>query len=254
MEEENMTLVDHLDALRRVLVVSLISVIPGAVLGWMYREDVLRVLIKPVRAMNYELVFITPTEAMVAYFKLAFFAGIIVASPVMAFQFWRFILPALHANEKRNILILMPASLLLFIGGIAFAYFSVYNIAVQFLLSFGGEGLSPMLSLSKYISFAIWFLLPFGFIFEMPLVILALAKFGVVTPKFLASKRKWAFLGVFVLAAVITPTTDVIAQGAMGIAVYLLYEISILLAYFVRPRNKKKPVAVVDASVDSQEK
>lgn len=238
MQEENMTLVDHLDALRRVLMVSLIAVIPGAVVGWIYREEILKVLIVPVQALNYKLVFITPTEAMLAYFKLAFFAGVIIASPIMAYQFWKFILPALHANEKRYMMILLPSSLLLFVGGIAFAYYSVYNYAVQFLLGFGGEGLTPMLSLSKYISFAIWFLLPFGFIFEMPLVILALAKVGVVTPKFLASKRKFAFVGVFVLAAVITPTTDFIAQGAMGLAVYLLYEISIVLAHFVRPRKK----------------
>jgi len=235
-----MSILDHLEALRRVFIVSFVAVIPGAVLGWIIREKVLALLVAPVKRLNYDLVFITATEALTAYLKISVVAGIIFASPVIAYQFWRFVLPALHTHEKRYLLIFIPASVLLFVGGIAFAYYSVFSYAVKFLLSFGGEGLAPMLSLSKYLSFTIWFLLPFGVIFEMPLVIVAMARMGAVTPQFLASKRKFAVLAVFAIAAVVTPTTDMITQGIMGGAMYLLYEISIWLAYLVRPGRKKK--------------
>jgi len=240
LSDKPMSILDHLEALRRVFIVSFVSVIPGAVLGWMIREQILALLVAPVKRLNYDLVFITATEALTAYLKISVVAGIIFASPVIAYQFWKFVLPALHTHEKRYLILFIPVSVLLFVGGIAFAYYSVFSYAVKFLLSFGGEGLAPMLSLSKYLSFTIWFLLPFGVIFEMPLVIVAMARMGVVTPGFLASKRKFAVLAVFAIAAVVTPTTDMITQGIMGGAMYLLYEISIWLAYLVRPGRKQK--------------
>ncbi|WP_418790457.1 twin-arginine translocase subunit TatC [Phosphitispora sp. TUW77] len=247
-----MSILDHLEALRRVVIISFISIIPGAVVGWMIRERILAFLVLPVKKLEYDLVFITATEALTAYMKISLVAGLIIASPVIAYQFWKFVLPALHAHEKRYLIIFMPVSVLLFVGGIAFAYYSVFVYAVGFLLSFGGEGLSPMLSLNKYLSFTIWFLLPFGAMFELPLVIIILARLGIVTPGFLASKRKFALLAIFVIAAVVTPTTDMITQGIMGGAMYLLYEISIWLAYLVRPGRKKK-IAVPETEVDNSE-
>jgi len=240
MSDKSMSILEHLDELRRVIIISLLSVIPGAVLGWYVRDYVLAALIVPVKRMDYNLVFISATEALTTEIKIAVVAGLIFASPVISYQVWKFILPALHTHEKRYIMILVPVSLLLFAGGIAFAYYSVFIYAVQFLLSFGGEGLTPMLSLSKYLSFAIWFLLPFGLMFELPLLIVALARLGIVTPRFLAAKRKWAVLAVFLIAAIVTPTTDMFTQGVMGLAMYLLYEISIWLAYLVRPRRKRQ--------------
>jgi len=245
-----MSILEHLDALRRVLIVSLISVIPGSILGWTVREQILDILVAPVKELNYDLVFIGATEALTAHLKIAVVAGLVFASPIIAFQFWRFVLPALHANEKRYIVMFVPASVLLFAGGMVFAYYSVYTYAIRFLLSFGGEGLSPMLSLSKYLSFSIWFLLPFGVIFELPLVVLVLARLGFVTPRFLGAKRKWAFLAAFVISAVVTPTTDMLTQGIMAGAMYLLYEISIWLAYLVRPR--RKIAATADSGTEAE--
>lgn len=238
MNDQPMSVLEHLNALRRVLIISLISTIPGAIVGWMVREQILNIITRPVRAMNYKLVYIGATEALTAEIKIAIFAGMVIASPVIAYQFWKFVLPALHANEKRYIVTFVPLSLLLFVGGIAFGYYTVYNFAIQFLLSFGGEGLTPMLSLSKFLSFAFWFLIPFGLMFEMPLLIMALARLGIVSPEFLGSKRKVALLLSFVIAGIATPTTDMITQGIMGGAMFLLFEISIWLAYLVRPRIK----------------
>ncbi len=237
MEDKPMSLLEHLDALRRVLIISLISILPGAVAGWYIREEILRVLVRPVKTMGYDLVFIGATEAFTAQLKIAVIAGLLIALPVIMYQVWKFVLPALHVHERRYIITFVPVSVLLFAGGILFAYYTVFNYAVRFLLSFGGDGLTPMLSLSKYLSFSIWFLLPFGVIFELPLVVVALARLGLVTPRFLATKRKWAFLAVFVIAAVVTPTTDMLTQAVMALAMYLLYEVSIWLSYLVRPKT-----------------
>jgi len=242
---------EHLEALRRVIIVSLISMIPGAVAGWFVRQQILDVMVRPVRDMGYDLVYIGTTEAFTAQLKIALLAGLIIALPVILYQLWRFIVPALYENERRYIMILVPASLLMFAAGIAFAYFTIFTYAIQFLLSFGGEGLTPMLSLSKYISFVIWFLLPFGIIFQLPLVVVILARLGVVTPRFLAGKRKWAFLIAFVVSAIATPTTDILSQSVMAFAIYFLYEISIWLSYIVRPK-KQEGKGEITASSDNE--
>ncbi len=241
MADKPMSILDHLEALRRVLIISLISIIPGSIAGWFIREDIMRILIKPVSDLHYKLVYIGATEALTAEIKIAFFAGLVLALPVIAYQIWKFVLPALHATEKRYIRIFVPLSVILFIGGIVFGYYTVFIYGVQFLLSFGGEGLTPMLSLGKYLSFALWFLIPFGIMFELPLVILLLVRIGLMSPKYLASKRKWVLLAAFVIAAVATPTTDMFSQSVMALAIYLLYEISIWVSYLVRPKKVKLP-------------
>ncbi len=243
MQDKPMSILEHLDALRRVLVVSFISIIPGSVIGWFVREDVLHILVRPVNQMGYHLVYIGTTEAFTAELKIAIIAGVVFASPIIAYQFWRFLLPALHAHEKRYLLTFVPVSLLLFAIGVSFAYFIVFSYAIKFFLSFSGEGLlQPMLTLSKYLSFTIWLLVPFGLIFELPLLVVLLARLGLISPEFLARYRKWAFLAVFIFAAIITPTVDMFTQTAMGLAMYLLYEVSIWLSYLIR-RKKKAQVA-----------
>jgi len=238
MSDQSMSLIEHLEALRRALVISAISVIPGAVAGWFIRENILNVLVRPLSEMGYTLVYIAATEALTAGIKMAFFAGISIASPVIAYQIWKFVLPALHAHEKRYILIFVPVSVILFISGIAFGYYTVFLYGVKFLLGFAGEDLTPMLSLGKYLSFSLWFLLPFGVVFEMPLIILLLVRLGILTPRYLASKRKWVLVACFVVAAVATPTTDMFTQGIMALAIYMLYEISLWISYLVRPKKK----------------
>ncbi len=241
MSDKPMSILEHLEALRRVLIVSFISLIPGAVLGWYIREDILRILVRPVSNMHQKLVYIGTTEAFTAELKVALIAGVVLASPVIAYQFWKFILPALHAHEKRYIIIFVPVSVLLFAAGVVFGYFTVFTYAIKFFLSFGSDQvnlvLTPMLSLSKYLSFTVWFLLPFGLMFEMPLVILLLARLGIISPEFLAAKRRWAILIAFVISGVVTPTTDMFTQGIMGGAMYLLFEVSIWLCYLMRPRK-----------------
>ena len=254
MQDKPVSILKHLEDLRRVFVIGAISIIPGAILGWFIREHILRILVKPVNDLGHKLVYIGTTEAFSVELYVAFTFGIIFASPVIAYQFWRFVLPALHAHEKRYIRIFVPVSLFLFAGGVAFAYYTAFTFAIKFFLSFGDGGLNPfltpMLSLSKYLSFTLWFLVPFGLIFELPLLLLLLARLGIISPAFLAAKRKWALLIAFAFAGIITPTTDMLTQSTMGLAVYLLYEISIWLSYLVYSK-KAAQTAVVDGEADT---
>ncbi|HWI54783.1 MAG TPA: twin-arginine translocase subunit TatC, partial [Desulfobacteria bacterium] len=133
MKEEAMSIMDHLSALRRTIVLSIISVIPGAVVGWFIRQQILAVLIKPVVDMKKQLVYLGATEAFTTELLIAAFAGIVIAMPFIAYQFWRFVLPALHAHEKRYLITFVPFSLILFVVGIVFGYFTVFSYGIKFL-------------------------------------------------------------------------------------------------------------------------
>lgn len=249
MQDEAMSIFEHLQALRRALIYSIISIIPGAVVGWIIRKEILRILIKPVYDLHYQLVYIGATEAFTAELLIAVFAGVAIALPYIAYQFWKFVLPALHAHERRYIVIFVPFSIILFVVGVIFGYFTVFTYGVRFLLGFGMEGITPTLSLGRYLSFTIWFLLPFGIMFELPLVLLLLIRMGLVSREFLASKRKVVAVGSFIVSAVATPTTDMFSQTVMAVAIYVLFESSIWISYFIKP--SKRPVPVEEAIDDS---
>lgn len=239
MTDQQMSIIEHLEALRRALMISMLSVMPGAIVGWFIREEIFKVLVRPVTEMHYKLVYITATEAFRTELKIALFAGVAIASPMIAYQIWKFILPALHAHERRYIMFFVPVSVVLFISGVVFGYYSVFLYGVKFLLNFAGEELTPMLSLGSYMSFSLWFLLPFGLIFELPLLILLLVGIGILTPQFLSAKRKWVLVIAFVASAIITPTTDIFTQGVMALAIYLLYEVSIWISYLVGRKDRR---------------
>ncbi len=251
--EKKMSILKHLEELRRVLIVSFISIIPTSAVGWYFRLQILKLLTKPVDKMHYKLVYIGPTEAFVANIQLAIMAGVILASPIIIWQIWSFVAPALKQKEKKSALVVIPVSMLLFVGGVVFGYFTVFNFGIEFLLGFGGESLAPMLSLSKYLSFAFWFLLPFGLIFEMPLVILFLTRIGIVTPEFLAKNRRYAILLIFIISAVVTPTTDMLSQFAMGGPMYILYEISIWLSRFMKVKRNQQEAEEEEEDEEDEE-
>jgi len=238
MSEKTMSILEHLEDLRRVLLISILSLVPASAVGWYYREQLLALLTEPVKALDQKLVYLAMTEAFMVELKLAIIAGFILASPVIFWQVWSFILPALQTHERRYLLVMVPLSVLLFCGGIVFGYSTVFRFGLKFFLGFATEGLTPMLSLSKYLTFTFWFLLPFGLMFELPLVMFFLAKIGIVNYRFLAKNRKFALLIIFIISAVATPTTDLVTQAAMAIPMYVLFEMSIWIVRFVRPRSR----------------
>ncbi|MBZ4688205.1 MAG: Sec-independent protein translocase TatC [Clostridiales bacterium] len=240
MDDKNMSVTEHLSELRRVFLVSFIAVFIASVIIYLgFRERILEFFLQPVKDMEVSFVFVGMTEAFLTKIKLSVLAGFIIALPVVSWQVWSFIVPALRPNEKKFVYILVPISLVLFVCGIVFAYTTVFHLAARFLLVEAGEGLQPMIAISKYISFIIYFLLPFGIVFQLPLVVAFLSRTGIVTAKALSEKRKHAILVIFTVAAILTPP-DIISQILLAGPVLVLYEVSILVAKIIKP--KKKPV------------
>ena len=218
-----MTLVGHLGELRRRIVVSIVAVIAGTSVAYYFIEDLMRFVTLPAG----KLYFMSPAEGFFAYLKLSVFAGLMLALPVVLWQVWAFVAPALTQTETKWAIIMVPGSVLLFFTGVSFAYFVVWPAAVKFFLGFGTETLLPMLSLGQYLSFLISFIIPFGIIFNLPLILLVLAKMGLVSSAFLARKRRIMILVAFIVGGIITPTPDVFSQTMMAVPIILLYEASI---------------------------
>lgn len=169
--------------------------------------------------------------------NMAVLAGMIIASPVVIWEIWGFIKPALYPQEKRKFRLLFVLALLLFLTGVVFCYFAVYSLAVDFFLVAGDSLATPMLSIDKYVSFLFGFLVPFGVAFQLPVVLYLTTRVGLTTPDMLRSKRKYVILAIFVLAAILTPP-DVVSQVALGLPMCGLYEIGILVSRCTKARER----------------
>ena len=234
--EQKFTLVQHLEELRKRIIICLIVVFVCGIFCFFYTDKILAILSNPVG----KLVFLKPTEAFLAKIKLSFYGGIFISMPVIIYQAWKFLNPGLIEIERRYFFWIMPFSYLLFLSGVLFAFFAVLPVGMKFLLGYGTENVTPMISVSSYISFVGIFLIAFGIVFQLPVVVLFLTKLGVVTPKWLSVNRKYAVLVIFILAGILTPGPDIFSQFLMAIPTLLLYEISILLSKLVSSSKKNK--------------
>lgn len=183
-------------------------------------------------------VFLAPGEALWQNVKVAGLFALVLATPYILREVWQFVVPGLHAQERRFVGPFVLLSALAFYAGIGFSFFFVLPFALNFLISYGvNAGFIPQLSIAQYVGFALWFLMVFGLIFEVPLAITLMAKLGWVDAPFLKRYRKWAFLGAFIIAAILTPTPDPFNQCLMALPMYIFYEVGIISAGFF----KKKP-------------
>lgn len=231
-----MTIVEHLEELRTRLLISLAVFVVAMLLSFLFVEPILQLLIRPVG----RVVFLAPTEAFFVRLRVAALSGAFLSLPVVLYQVWRFVGVGLTPYERRSTISLLPFSLVLFVGGAAFAFFAILPVGVRFLLGYQTESLVPMISVGAYTSFATAFVLAFGLVFQLPIVILFLARIGVVTPASLAAGRRYALLGIVVLSAFLTPGGDVFSQALMAVPTYLLYEASIWIARAFAPRAPRQ--------------
>ncbi|TMJ06468.1 MAG: twin-arginine translocase subunit TatC [Bacillati bacterium ANGP1] len=227
-----MTIVEHLEELRKRLLYSLAAFGVATSAGYLFVERILAVVLRPVG----QVVFLAPTEAFFVRLKVAALAGVFLSLPVTLYQLWRFVSVGLTPTERRYSLSLIPAALALFVSGAAFAFLVILPIGVRFLLSYQTPNLVPMISVQAYTSFVTAFILAFGLLFQLPVVILFLARLGVVTPASLTAGRKYALLAIVTASAVLTPGGDVVSQMLMAVPTYILYEVSIWVARLVSPR------------------
>lgn len=189
-------------------------------------------IITPIKKRGIEIIYTAMSEAFITKIKVAFLVAVILASPLIIWEFWNFIKPALYPKEKKAFKIIFFVALILFLSGVIFCYAAVYMLAVDFFLVAGDNLATPMLSLDRYVGFLFGFILPFGVAFQLPVFLYITTKIGWTNYKMLASKRKYVILAVFTLAAILTPP-DVISQIALGLPMVLLYEIGIQICRFI---------------------
>ena len=223
--DEKLIFTEHLEELRIRIIKSIICIVIAACLVYSFVDIILASLVKPVG----RLVFIAPTEAFIARIKISLFGALFISAPVILYQIWRFASSGLKPNEKKYTLVLGPFSLILFYLGAFFSYLIIVPIGMRFLLGFATDFITPMITVSRYISFVGILTLSFGVIFELPLASLFLTKIGLVTPRFLSSRRRHAVVIMFIVAAVLTPP-DIITQCLMALPLLALYEISIVFS------------------------
>ncbi len=231
---------EHLSELRDRLVYSFIAVGVGFVGAYFFKERLFKILTAPlVRVMDEDtkMIFTGLPEAFFTYLKISLLAGIVLATPVLFYQFWMFVSPGLYRKEKTFLIPVVLLSIFFFVAGALFGYYIVFPYGFKFFLGFSNETIQAMPSMKEYLSFAAKMLLAFGFVFELPLVITFLSRMGLVSVKFLKKNRKFALLIFFGGSAMITPP-DVITQTMMAIPLMLLYEISILSARFFQKKRE----------------
>jgi sec-independent protein translocase protein TatC len=249
-ELKEMALMDHLGELRTRLVRSVLAALVGFLACYAFSKQLFWVMMKPLQEVIPEgstLIFTALPEAFFTYVKVAFVAGIFLASPYIFYQIWQFIAPGLYEQERKYMIPIAVLSAVFFVCGALFGYFIVFPFGFEFFMGFGDELIKPMPSLREYFSFSLKLLLAFGVIFELPLFIFFLARLGLVTAASLRKKRKYAILLAFVVSAVLTPP-DGITQILMAVPLILLYELSIFVALFF---GKKKKVPPKDADDES---
>ncbi|MHB1043241.1 MAG: twin-arginine translocase subunit TatC [Eubacteriales bacterium] len=238
--EKDMTMLKHLEELRRVLIVSIIATFIMSVACWVIHERILGILLEPVTGTGNKLIYIGVTEAFMTKVKVCIFLGFLSALPVILWQFWGFIMPALHKVEKIYFTVIVIVSYIFFIGGVLFGFFIVLKVVVEFLLKFGGPELIPMLTIGRYVSFTIMFLLPFGLIFELPLAVFLLAVLNVLTYEFMVRRRKMVILFIVVISAALVPSPDIISPLLMAAPMYLLFEASVSIVKIVEWLKKRR--------------
>jgi sec-independent protein translocase protein TatC len=244
MEDRPMTIVEHLEELRSRLLKAFAALGAGTALGWVFVDDVLDFLLRQLQVN--QVYFTAPPEALLVRLKIALLIGVFVGLPVILYQLWMFVAVGLTHTERKVVLSLLPPSLVLFVLGAAFGLFVIMPVAARVLLSYQTATLQPLLTIGPALSFMMAFIVAFGAVFQMPVVIVFLARFGLVSPGALAAGRRYALLAIVVASAVLTPGTDVVSQLLMAAPTYLLYEVSIWLARLVAPRGAPAAQALVD--------
>jgi sec-independent protein translocase protein TatC len=244
-----MSFLEHLEELRRRMLWSLGALVLGAGGGfWITTQyDVIGFLTRPVRPLleDGRLTYLHPTEPFMVSIKVGIFVGVVIALPIVFYHFWRFVAPGLMENEKRIFVPALLASVGLFIGGAALAFFFVLPFGLKFFLGFATESLQPMITINDYFSFAMQVTLMFGLVFETPLVILVLAWVGVLPVRVLRRYRRHAIAVMAIVSAVLTPA-DVVSMLLMLVPLYLLFEISVILAGVIERRRERRASLMTD--------
>jgi sec-independent protein translocase protein TatC len=244
-EMPTMGFLEHLEELRRRIIYSIIAMAGGFFVCWGYAERIYDIMQRPVldalqkNGITSKLVYLNPTEPFNLYMKVGLMAGLFVASPFVLYQVWLFISPGLYRNEKRYVFPFMISTVALFLTGGYFGYKLVLPQALVFLIGYGKD-FQPMITLGEYSSLFLAVIIGLGVIFEMPILVFFLALMGIVTAGWMWRNLRYSILGIFVVAAILTPTTDILNMCVFAAPMVALYVVSIGIAWLVHPAQRKK--------------
>ncbi len=239
-----MTFLEHLDELRKRLIVSVSAILVGVLISFAFVEKIYAFVMTPLYRLlpkNSSLVYTEPTEAFILYVWMAFLAGIVLAVPVIVWQLWLFIAPGLYRKEKRLALPFIVLSSVGFLGGAAFTHYLLFPWMWTFFGSFATDKLTFLPRIEPVFSLYVKMLLGMGLVFQMPAIVYSLARMGLVTARFLIKSFKFAILGIFIAAAVITPSGDMLTQTLFALPMIGLYLISIVIAWAFGKKRRPAP-------------
>lgn len=228
---KEMTFLEHLEELRWTIVKSIIGIIVGAVLSWTFIDFIVNeILLYPAKINGIKLQNLRPFGQLFLYFQVALFSGLIISLPWVVYQIWLFISPALHRQEKKYVSTIVIFTSLSFLLGAVFAYLIILPYSLNFGFNFGSQAIENKFSIDEYISIVLSMVLVSGIVFELPMLSFFLTKIGLLTPNFLRRYWRHAIVVIFILSAIITPTTDPVSMMLLAIPLFLLYEISIWIS------------------------
>jgi sec-independent protein translocase protein TatC len=243
-ELHSMSFLEHLEELRRRLIYSFIAVGVGFFFCWGFADRIYSLMQKPIvealhkHNLPEQLVYLNPTEPFNLYLKIGLMAGVFVASPFVLFQVWMFIAPGLYRREKTYVVPFMVSTILLFLAGGFFGYRIVFPAALDFLIGYGSQ-FHPMITVGEYTDLFLTVLLGLGAVFELPILVFFLSLMGIVTPGWMLRNFRYSILVIFIIAAVLTPTTDIVNMCVFAAPMIALYVVSIGVAWIITRARRK---------------
>ncbi len=249
---QGMSFLAHLEELRMRIIKALMAVAVGFLACWYYADRIYAWVQRPIvealrhNGLEQKLVYLNPTEPFNMYLKVGFIAGLFVASPFILYQVWAFIAPGLYRHEKRYVMPFMVSTVFLFLAGGYFGYRVVYPAALDFLVGYGRQ-FQPMITIGEYTDLFLTIIIGLGVIFEMPILVFFLSLMGVISAGFMWKNLRYSILVIFIIAAIVTPTTDIMNMCLFAAPMVLLYVISIFVAWLVHPKRRKAKEAKLKA-------
>jgi len=244
----SMSFLEHLEELRMRIIYALIGVAVGFGVCWFYAERIFALMQQPINEalqrnhMPDRLVYLNPTEPFNIYLKVGFLGGLFLASPWVLYQLWMFISQGLYRHEKRYVLPFMLSTIFLFLAGGLFGYKMVYPAALDFLIGYGKQ-FQPMITIGEYTDLFLTIIIGLGAIFEMPILVFFLALMGIISAEWMWRNVRYSILVIFIVAAIITPTTDILNMCIFAAPMVGLYLLSIGVAWLVHPKRRRERAA-----------
>ncbi len=237
MDERKLTIVGHLSELRKRIIIVILAIVIGSITCYSYVDQIVTLIIQPAQDLNF--IYLNPADLFLAYVKVSIISGIILASPVIFYQVWRFAVPGVAWKQRLAIILVICMSLFFFVAGATFAYTVIIPFTLAFFTQIARDEVAPLFSFSSYAGFIGSLVLSFGLAFQLPILIMLLTQVNLLNPRVLKKFRKYFILIILIVAAILTPP-DVISQCLLAIPMIFLFELSVLISSMIYRRKKRQ--------------